>query len=138
MIQGVDRAYWYFWDKPNSLLGIALQDGTPGAVGYQTAYMWMNNSYFSCIEGNVNACQMGDSIQPDVVAWSTSGSGTYTVPANATVKCDAMNRCSTVKPGDSIAIGNMPLWFGSAQQNDQNQATLVPAPAPVPSPVVTP
>jgi hypothetical protein len=138
MIQGVDRAYWYFWDKPNSLLGITMQDGTPGAVGYQTAYMWMNNSYFSCVEGNVNVCQMGDSIQPDVVAWSTSGSGTYTVPVNATVKCDAMNRCSTVKPGDSIAIGNMPLWFGSAQQNDQNQATLVPAPAPVPSPVVTP
>jgi hypothetical protein len=132
MNQGVDRAYWYFWDKPNSLLGITLQDGTPGAVGYQTAYMWMNNSYYSCTKGNVNVCQMGDFVQPDVVVWSNSGSGTYTVPASATVQCDAMNRCSTVNPGDSITIGNMPLWFGSAQQNDQNQATLVPSPATTP------
>ena len=132
MIQGVDRAYWYFWDKANSLLGITLQDGTTGSIGYQTAYMWMNNSYFSCTKGAVNVCQMGDYTQPDVVVWSNSGSGTYTVPAYATVQCDAMNRCSTVIAGTSIAIGSMPLWFGTAQQNDQNQATLVPSPATTP------
>ena len=126
MIQGVDRAYWYYWDTPNSLIGITLQDGTTGSIGYQTAYMWMNNSYYTCTKGAVNVCQMGDATQPDAVVWSNSGSGTYTVPANATVQCDAMNRCSTVVPGTSIAIGSMPLWFGSAQQNGQNQATLVP------------
>ncbi len=126
MIQGVDRAYWYYWDTPNSLIGITLQDGTTGSIGYQTAYMWMNNSYYTCTKGAVNVCQMGDATQPDAVVWSNSGSGTYTVPANATVQCDAMNRCSTVIPGTSIAIGSMPLWFGSAQQNGQNQATLVP------------
>jgi hypothetical protein len=138
LIKGVDRAYWYFWDKPNALLGIAMQDGLPGAVGYQTAYMWLNNSYYSCAPGDVNVCQLGDADQPDVVVWSTKASGTYTVPANATVQCDAMNRCSAVNPGDLITIGSMPLWFGSAQQNVQNQVTLVPAPAPVPSPAVTP
>jgi hypothetical protein len=132
MIQGVDRAYWYYWDTPNSLIGITLQDGTTGSIGYQTAYMWMNNSYYTCTKGTVNVCQMGDYTQPDAVVWSNSGSGTYTVPANATVQCDAMNRCSTVIPGTSIAIGSMPLWFGSAQQNDQNQATLVPSPATTP------
>ena len=132
MIQGVDRAYWYYWDTPNSLIGITLQDGTTGSIGYQTAYMWMNNSYYTCTKGSVNVCQMGDATQPDAVVWSNSGSGTYTVPANATVQCDAMNRCSTVVPGTSIAIGSMPLWFGSEQQNGQNQATLVPSPATTP------
>ena len=132
MIQGVDRAYWYYWDTPNSLIGITLQDGTTGSIGYQTAYMWMNNSYYTCTKGSVNVCQMGDATQPDAVVWSNSGSGTYTVPANATVQCDAMNRCSTVIPGTSIAIGSMPLWFGSEQQNGQNQATLVPSPATTP------
>jgi hypothetical protein len=132
MIQGVDRAYWYYWDTPNSLIGITLQDGTTGSIGYQTAYMWMNNSYYTCTKGAVNVCQMGDATQPDAVVWSNSGSGTYTVPANATVQCDAMNRCTTVIPGTSIAIGSMPLWFGSEQQNGQNQATLVPSPATTP------
>ena len=132
MIQGVDRAYWYYWDTPNSLIGITLQYGTTGSIGYQTAYMWMNNSYYTCTKGAVNVCQMGDATQPDAVVWSNSGSGTYTVPANATVQCDAMNRCTTVIPGTSIAIGSMPLWFGSEQQNGQNQATLVPSPATTP------
>jgi hypothetical protein len=129
LVQGVDRTYWYFWDKPTSLLGITMQDGYPGAVGYETAYMWMAGSYYSCTPGKVNICQMGDNVQPAVVTWATSGSGTYTVPANATVQCDAMNRCSAVNPGDSIVIGNMPLWFGTTERNNQNQATLVQSPA---------
>ena len=129
LVQGVDRTYWYFWDKPTSLLGITMQDGYPGAVGYETAYMWMADSYYSCTPGKVNICQMGDNVQPAVGAWATSGSGTYTVPANATVQCDAMNRCSAVNPGDSIVIGNMPLWFGTTERNNQNQATLVQSPA---------
>ena len=125
IVKGVGRSYWYFWDAPNSLLGITMQDGYPGAIGYQTAYMWLNNSFYSCTEGNVNVCQLGDAVQPEVVVWATQGSGTYTVPANATVQCDAMNRCSAVTPGDSIAIGSMPLWFGTAEQNATNQATLL-------------
>ena len=129
LVQGVDRTYWYFWDKPTSLLGITMQDGYPGAVGYETAYMWMAGSYYSCTPGKVNICQMGDNVQPAVVTWATSGSGTYTVPANATVQCDAMNRCSAVNPGDSIVIGNMPLWFGTTERNNQNQATLAQSPA---------
>jgi hypothetical protein len=69
----------------------------------------------------VNVCQLGDNNNPEVVVWKSSGSGTYTVPANATVQCTAMNVCTPVAPGTSVSVGSMPLWFGSSNRNFVNQ-----------------
>lgn len=121
LLYGVDRSYWYYWYQPDGRLGIVMQPGTPGAVGYQTAYSWVADSYYSCTSGDVNVCQFGDNTNPEVVVWKSSGSGTYTVPANATVQCTAMNVCTPVAPGTSVSVGSMPLWFGTAAKNSANQ-----------------
>lgn len=122
LLYGVDRAYWYYWFPQNSLLGITLQNGTPGAIGYQTAENWLVGSYFSCNAGAVNVCQLGDNNNPEVVVWASNGGGTYTVPSNATVQCDALNTCTPVAPGSTVTIGSMPLWFGTAAKNSVNQS----------------
>lgn len=121
VLYGIDRSYWYYWYRPDGRLGIVMQPGTPGAIGYQTAYNWLAGSFFTCTQGNVNVCQLGDNTNPEVVVWKSSGSGTYTVPANATVQCTAMDVCTPVAPGTSVSVGSMPLWFGTAAKNSANQ-----------------
>ena len=110
---GVDRSYWYFWSPATNRIGITMQDGTTGAIGYQTAFDWMNESFYSCSSGTLNTCNFGDNIDVSVVVWASQGTQAYTVPANASISCNALNQCSAVTPGQSIAIGNMPTWFGT-------------------------
>ena len=115
---GVDRSYWHFWSPATNRIGITMQDGTTGAIGYQTAFDWMNESFYSCSSGTLNTCNFGDNINVSVVVWASQGTQAYTVPANASISCNALNQCSAVTPGQSIAIGNMPTWFGTtATQN---------------------
>jgi len=122
---GVSRSYWYFWNAADGRVGIVMNDGTPGAVGFQTAERWLKDSFYSCVTGAVNTCQLGDNVSPEVVAWATTGSGTYTVPAGATVQCNALNQCGAVVPGTTVTIGSMPLWFGTEAKNAQNQQPSV-------------
>jgi hypothetical protein len=122
VMTGIDRTYWYYWYKPDGRLGIILQDGTTGAVGYQTAYDWMVGSFYSCTRGNAstpNVCQLGDAVDPEVVVWSNEGVGTYTVPAGATVQCNTLSQCSAIAPGTQLPIGGSPLWFGSQANYEQ-------------------
>ena len=122
IMTGIDRTYWYYWFRPDGRLGIILQDGTPGAIGYQSAYDWMVSSFYSCTRGNAstpNVCQLGDAVDPEVVVWSNEGVGTYTVPAGVSVQCNALNQCSAVAPGTQLPIGGNPLWFGSQANYDQ-------------------
>ncbi len=116
---GVDRSYWYFWAPDTARIGIAMQEGTTGAIGYQSAFNWMNESYFNCASGTINSCNFGDNDNPRIVVWSSIGTQAYTVPAKATVSCTALNECSAVAPGQSIKIGNMPTWFGTPQNQKQ-------------------
>ena len=121
---GVARSYWYFWSPATNRIGITLQDGTPGAIGYQTVNDWLAGSYYSCSTGSgstPNLCQLGDNNNPEVIAWATQGSATYTVPAGVSVQCDALNNCQTVTPGTQVQIGSMPLWFGTAAGQVANQ-----------------
>ena len=125
IMTGIDRTYWYYWFRPDGRLGIILQDGTPGAIGYQTAYDWMVSSYYSCTRGSGNApnvCQLGDAVDPELVVWNNEGVGTYTVPDGVSVQCNALNQCSAVAPGAQLAIGGSPLWFGSQANYEQLQA----------------
>ena len=116
---GVDRSYWYFWAADTGRIGIAMQDGTTGAAGYQSAFNWMNGSYFNCISGALNTCNFGDNTNVALVAWTSKGSQPYTVPANVSLSCNALNQCSAVAPGQTITIGSMPTWFGTAQTQKQ-------------------
>ena len=109
---GVARAYWYFWDQAANLVGIQMFDGTLGSLGYQTVNDWVNGRYYSCTTGTVNTCQLGDNINPEVIAWASKGSGTFVVPQGATQTCTALNQCSPATPGSSVTIGSMPQWFG--------------------------
>jgi len=121
---GIDRSYWYFWAPADGRVGITFQDGTPGAVGYDTVNKWLAGSFYSCSTGmglSPNVCQLGDNDNPEVIAWSTTGSGTYTVPAGVQLQCDALDSCVEVAPGTQVKIGNMPLWFGSLAANIANQ-----------------
>lgn len=111
---GVDRAYWYFQTPSSSLVGIQMATGSAGALGYQTVQAWLNGSYYSCTTGGVNTCQLGDYATPQVIAWSSKGSGTFTVPANVTRACDATANCVPATPGTQVTIGSMPTWFGTA------------------------
>jgi hypothetical protein len=125
ILTGVDRTYWYYWYRPDGRLGIIVDnapDGDAGRLGYQTAYDWMVNSFYSCTRGGPdqpNVCQLGDDTNPEVAVWSNEGVGTYTVPANATVQCNTLNQCSAIAPGTQLPIGGSPLWFGSQANYDQ-------------------
>lgn len=111
-LYGIDRAYWYYWYNNSNLVGIQMYTGTDGATGYQTARNWLSGAFYSCTAGSVNTCQLGDNNDPKVVAWTEKGSGTFTVPANATSTCNALNQCTPVTPGSQVTIGYMPQWFG--------------------------
>jgi hypothetical protein len=113
VLYGVGRAYWYYWFPNANLVGIQMFDGTLGAVGFETVRNWLSGSFYSCTEGAVNTCQFGDNVTPKVAAWVAKGSGTFTVPANATITCDALNQCTPVTPGSQVTIGSMPQWFGT-------------------------
>jgi hypothetical protein len=113
LLYGVDRAYWYFWFRNSPKLGIQMNDGTPAAVAFDTVENWLAGSYYSCVTGKVNTCNLGDNVNVRTVAWVSKGSGTYTVPQGATITCNALNQCSPVVPGSTVTIGNMPQWFGS-------------------------
>jgi hypothetical protein len=113
ILYGVGRAYWYYWFPSANLVGIQMFDGTIGATGYQTVRGWLSGRFYDCKEGAVNTCNLGDNVSPRVVAWVAKGSGTFTVPANATLTCDALNQCSPVTPGSQVTIGSMPQWFGT-------------------------
>ncbi len=110
---GVDRAYWYYWYKNADLLGIQMNDGTPGAIGFKTTFNWLNGKYFNCSSGKVNTCSLGDNNNPEVIAWASKGSGTFVVPAGVTITCNALNQCTPATPGDKVTIGSMPQWFGT-------------------------
>lgn len=112
---GVGRAYWYFWAPQSNLVGIQMNTGSPGAKGYQLVYEWLNGKYYTCTSGAVNTCALGDYATPQVIAWASKGSGTFTVPANVTRACDAMGSCVPAFPGDKVTIGSMPQWFGTAE-----------------------
>jgi hypothetical protein len=119
IMTGIDRTYWYYWFRPDGRLGIILDnapDGDFGRLGYQTAYDWMVNSFYSCTRGNANTpnvCQLGDATNPEVVVWDNESPGTYTVPDGATWQCNTLNQCTPVAPGTPLVIGSSPLWFGS-------------------------
>jgi len=113
ILYGVGRAYWYYWFPNANLVGIQMYDGTIGALGYQTVRGWLGGAYYDCKAGAVNTCNLGDNDIPRVVAWASTGSGTFTVPANATLTCTAMNQCTPVTPGSQVTIGSMPQWFGT-------------------------
>ena len=147
ILTGIDRTYWYYWYRPDGRLGIILDnapDGDFGRTGYQTAYDWMVDSFYSCTRGGPgqpNVCQLGDNDNPEVVVWSNEGIGTYTVPANATVRCNTLNQCGAVAPGTQLPIGGSPLWFGSQTayqallaQQQVNLAARTPAPPAAPAP----
>ena len=125
IMTGIDRTFWYYWFRPDGRLGIIL-DNTPtgvteGAIGYQTAYDWMVNSFYSCVRGTgnlPNVCQLGDNLEPAVVVWSNERTGTYTVPPGVSVQCNVLNQCSAIAPGTTLSIGGSPQWFGSAAAYD--------------------
>jgi hypothetical protein len=113
LLYGVDRAYWYFWFNNSPILGIQMNDGSPAATAFNTVQSWLSQSYYGCTEGRVNICNLGDDAGPRTVAWVTRGTGTYTVPQDVSLQCDALNQCRTATPGQTVTIGTMPLWFGN-------------------------
>jgi len=111
---GVARAYWYLWAPNVGLVGLQMSPGTPGATGYQAVANWTVDKFYTCSSGTVNVCQFGNAAQPQSVAWASTGSGTFTVPANVVRMCDALNNCVPATPGTTVTIGSMPTWFGTA------------------------
>ena len=122
LLLGVDRAYWYYWAPANNRIGITMQDGTTGAIGYQTVESWISGSYFSCeTQGALNICQLRDNVNPEVVVWSTDSAGTYTVPAGVAWQCNTLNQCNPIAAGTALTIGSSPQWFGTQVAYDANQ-----------------
>ena len=82
---GVDRAYWYYWAPNANLVGIQMYDGTIGRPGLPDGpELAQRRATTPAPSGTVNTCQLGDNVNPQVIAWASKGSGTFTVPANAT------------------------------------------------------
>ena len=111
---GVTRTYWYSWNGNPGLVGVPMGDGSAAAAAYATVYKTLNGKFFSCTTGAVNTCQTGDNVNPQVWAWASKGSGTFTVPNNALWSCNALGQCMPVTPGSKVTIGSMPTWFNSA------------------------
>jgi polysaccharide biosynthesis protein PslG len=113
LLYNVDRAYWYFWFRNSPILGIQMNDGLPAAQAFSTVQGWLAGSYYSCTEGRVNVCNLGDNVNVRTVAWASTRTGPYTVPAGVTTQCDALNQCRPAVPGSTVTIGAMPIWFGN-------------------------
>ena len=111
---GVQRAYWYYWYAPSTLLGINMIDGSAPAIGYQYTYNWLVGGDVNCSTAAVNICSINKAGVIATVAWATTGSGTFTVPAGATVQTTAAGVTTPVVAGTPVTIGNMPTWFGAA------------------------
>ncbi len=112
---GIERTYWYYWSAPKDLVGIQMWPGTPGATAFATTYGWVADSWVSCNDqGGVHVCVTDKTGVPSEIAWTSKGTGTYTAPAWAVRKCDALNNCQPVTPGSKQTIGTMPQWFAAA------------------------
>ena len=122
LMLGVDRAYWYYWAPANNRIGITMQDGSTGAIGYQTVNSWLAGSFYGCSkDGALNICNLRDNVNPEVVVWSTDSAGTYTVPAGVAWQCNSLNQCNPIAPGTVLTIGSGPQWFGTQVAYTANQ-----------------
>jgi hypothetical protein len=112
---GIDRTYWYsFTPTPYSLLGIQMIPGSAGSLGYATTYGWMVGGSVTCATAAVNTCTIVKNGATSTVAWASTGSGSFVVPAGATNSVTAMNVSTPVTAGQSVTIGSMPTWFGAS------------------------
>ena len=109
---GVERAYWYSYTlTPYARGGIQLMQGTSGTLAYNTVFGWLANSDTNCVTAAVNVCTITKNGVVSTVAWASSGSGAFTVPATATSATRASGASSPVAPGSTITIGIMPTLF---------------------------
>lgn len=111
---GVQRAYWYYWFKPTTVLGINMIDGSAPAIGYQNTYNWLVGGDVNCTTAAVNTCSINKAGVITTVAWASTGSGSFTVPAGATIQQTAAGVTTAVVAGTPVTIGSMPTWFGAA------------------------
>lgn len=110
---GVARAYWYSYTlTPYSRGGVQLMAGTAGTTGYATTYGWVAGGDVNCTTGAVNTCTVSKNGTTATIAWASTGSGSFTVPAGATKQVTASNVTSAVAGGQVVTIGSMPTWFG--------------------------
>jgi ACR3 family arsenite efflux pump ArsB len=89
-------------------------DGSAPANGYQYTYNWLVGGDVNCSTAAVNICSINKAGVIATVAWATTGSGTFTVPAGATVQTTAAGVTTPVVAGTPVTIGSMPTWFGAA------------------------
>ena len=111
---GIARTYWYLWSTPVDLVGIQMYAGTPGATSFATTAGWLVNADVNCVSGAINTCTATKNGQTATIAWATTGTGEFAVPAGTTVAVNALNESSAVTPGSTVTIGSMPTWFGTA------------------------
>ena len=110
---GVARAYWYSYTlTPYSRGGVQLMAGTAGTTGYATTYGWVAGGDVNCTTGAVNTCTVVKNGTTATIAWASTGSGPFTVPAGATKSVTASNVSTPVSAGQVVTIGSMPTWFG--------------------------
>ncbi len=109
----VARAYWYSYTlTPYVRGGVQLMAGTAGTNAYATTYNWVAGGDVNCVTGAVNTCTVVKNGVPATIAWASTGSGPFTVPAGATNSVTASNVSAPVTAGQVVTIGSMPTWFG--------------------------
>jgi len=110
---GVARAYWYsFTLTPYTRGGVQLMAGTAGTNAYNTTYNWIVGGDVNCVTAAVNTCTVTKNGATATIAWASTGSGDFAVPATATTQVTASGVSTPVAGGTTVTIGSMPTWFG--------------------------
>lgn len=93
---GISRVYWYAWGPENDLVGIQMNEGSPGAKAYQTLQQWIVGSTFvRCTNGAKVTCTFDRAGTKSRIVWAERGKARFTTKGFSQV-CSLDGTCKPV------------------------------------------
>lgn len=113
---GITVIVWYAWDDRGPWVNLFMvqpdfQTPTLAAVAFGTVTSWLDGAAVSCSNlGDVWQCAVTGDGSARYIVWNASGSGSFSIPANWTVKTMVdLNGNSQSIPGATISISGSPV-----------------------------
>jgi hypothetical protein len=94
---GVSRVYWYAWGPFNNLVGIQMNDGSPGAKAYATLENWIVGTTFGgCNDGNKVTCTFTKAGTPSKIVWTQDAKKAPFAVKGFTKVCSLDGTCKAI------------------------------------------
>jgi hypothetical protein len=93
---GISRVYWYAWGPENDLVGIQMNEGSPGAKAYQTLQQWIVGATFvRCTNGAKVTCTFDRAGTKSKIVWAERGKARFKTKGFSQV-CSLDGTCKPV------------------------------------------